>query len=99
MAIIASAMTTTAGWRLAVESIFAGTRVRRSIRRELVFFVTGITAARNAGHDSQVNLHIDDDEDGTPGEGVALFDWISPGCGGGRKVPDEVCARVVPMSD
>jgi len=75
MAIIASAMTTTAGWRLAVESVFAGAFwcVGRCVGA--VFFVTGITAARNAWGRFiyRLNRDIDDDEDGTPARVGSVF--------------------------
>ena len=75
MAIIASAMTTSAGWRLAVESVFAGAFwcVGRCVGA--VFFVTGITAARNAWGRFiyRLNRDIDDDEDGTPARVGSVF--------------------------
>ena len=75
MAIIASAMKTTAGWRLAVESVFAGAFwcVGRCVGA--VFFVTGITAARNAWGRFiyRLNRDIDDDEDGTAARVGSVF--------------------------
>ena len=75
MAIIASAMKTTAGWRLAVESVFAGAFwcVGRCVGA--VFFVTGITAARNAWGRFiyRLNRDIDDDGDGTPARVGSVF--------------------------
>ena len=74
MAIIASAMKTTAGWRLAVESVFAGALwcVGRCV--SAVFFVTGITAVRNAWGRFIYRLNRDiDDEERTPARVGSVF--------------------------
>jgi predicted unusual protein kinase regulating ubiquinone biosynthesis (AarF/ABC1/UbiB family) len=73
-AIMRSAMQTSAGWRLAVESVFAGAFWCASQVVGAVFFVTGVTWMRNAWGRFIYRLNRDIDEDDmTPSRVGSVF--------------------------
>ena len=73
-AIMRSAMQTSAGWRLAVESVFAGAFWCASQVMGAVFFVTGVTWMRNAWGRFIYRLNRDIDEDDmTPSRVGSVF--------------------------